>query len=543
MSKKSGLTLIEIIISIALIGILAIVFLPSFTNHFSWIVDTNTKITQETYRAQAKMEENLNRMKEELLLGDIQIDDYNIMGITRRIDEIKLFTSEFKGYSSRTYPNVYQTEVAINGQRKFVSLVGEKRLSELPVPIIEVSSLDFLKDSVPSTTKLEYSNYNNLQIKASSNLIDTPGAILNKYRHDWFVSKPGFNIPFPSEEYIDGNTDYKVYPSYPKDYIALPVLSQISNSIKYDNGKKIIEGVLSNSIIKNYPGRHIVYTITPFAQSLKKGKVSISDPLFISGPKITKNLSIHLDASTVDKESMIIEDDTYYLKTWKNNRPSLENQNSAYNAIQNSKDKRPVFKVENNSEIAVAFQEEDLEEKVWGRSLGNKNINIASMDITDIRSINLIDKWTIFIVMKKVSNPLGPKTNPANSSILSATDNSNNKLWSLDWIGEASNPKLLFSANSPDLHLNSTLNLDEWYLIELTSNGDNSKLKASNLKKENKDLPLEKSGTFNIANTKTKRISINWNGIEISEILIYNADMGSDLEKIEKYLINKYNPE
>ena len=42
---KKGFTLIEVILSIALLGILAVAFLPSMSNYIRWIVNTKTDIT------------------------------------------------------------------------------------------------------------------------------------------------------------------------------------------------------------------------------------------------------------------------------------------------------------------------------------------------------------------------------------------------------------------------------------------------------------------------------------------------------------------
>ena len=46
------------------------------------------------------------------------------------------------------------------------------------------------------------------------------------------------------------------------------------------------------------------------------------------------------------------------------------------------------------------------------------------------------------------------------------------------------------------------------------------------------------SGTIDIND-----INIVFNGVEISEILIYNADMTAETTNIETYLTNKYNPD
>ena len=56
---KKGMTLVEIIISIAIIGILGITFFSMFTSGFKGVVRAGNKSTA-SYDAQAKIEETLN---------------------------------------------------------------------------------------------------------------------------------------------------------------------------------------------------------------------------------------------------------------------------------------------------------------------------------------------------------------------------------------------------------------------------------------------------------------------------------------------------
>lgn len=63
--KNKGFTLIEVIIAIAILGIISIAFLPMFTGGIIGIVDAGSK-SREHYAAQEKIEINIDNSTEEL---------------------------------------------------------------------------------------------------------------------------------------------------------------------------------------------------------------------------------------------------------------------------------------------------------------------------------------------------------------------------------------------------------------------------------------------------------------------------------------------
>ncbi|NLB21600.1 MAG: prepilin-type N-terminal cleavage/methylation domain-containing protein, partial [Clostridium sp.] len=343
MLNRKGFTLIEVIVSIALIGLIAIAFLPALANHFKWIVDTRTKITQSAFQSQLEVEKNTNIIKERIseltLGGKLDSSKYASLGITKKIDKIKLFEAKYPitTFPNRIYTNAYQVESKLNASRKFVSWIGDKRLPELVVPEIRVDSLSFLKEGAQASGNFEYANYPALKIKSLSNMFKNPENSFNRYRHDWYVSNPGFIIPVPDAAYIDEDFDMgRIYPSFPEDYNPIPIVSELASSYAYVSAtERTIEGYLANSHMQqDNPGRHIAYTITPFAKSLKKGNISTILPLYVYGPKNTTNLVLHLDASVIsleDTNSIERESDILYLKNWKNTRSNLKTPNTSFN--------------------------------------------------------------------------------------------------------------------------------------------------------------------------------------------------------------------
>lgn len=541
MLNKKGFTLIEIIVSIALIGIIAMAFLPSLSNHFKWIVDTKTNITQSAFDSQKEMEKNSKVIKELLSSlepdEDIDSDTFDSMGITMKISEIKLFEDEYPEttYSNREYPDGYLIESKLNDNRKYVSFIGDQRLPELLVPEIEVKSLFFLKEDIEATGSFEYYDYTNLKIKSVSNMFKNPENSFNRYRHDWYVSKPGFIIPVPDVTLINEDFDMgRIYPSFPDDYIASPIVSELGSSYSYVSpSERAINGILLNNFVKQYPGRHYIYTITPFAKSLKMGNRSMILPLYVYGVGSTSNLVIHLDASTIDMSDTSIRDGLY-LKTWKNNRPSIKNPYDGYDAKNKfGNETKPVLKTTDlygNITPEIPFQGEGETARVWGRALGSNENFVSKMEISDI---NLNNNFSIFLIIRKVDEPF----EPVEGSILSGLSGNGNESWSLSWDDDS---RLIFEDDDEVVALGDTLYDNNWYLVQFIVNGSNATLEANSLK-SGVDHNLQDDDEINLITTNS--IDINWNGVEIAEILVYDKALISDLSTIANYLSNKYNPQ
>ena len=334
--KRKGFTLIEVIVAIALIGLLSVAFIPSLSSHFMWLVNTKTTVTKKAFDEQYIMEERIKDVQRALVSGSINTEDYDSFGISKKVS-IELFQDSFGSglYPLRQYPNAYQ----IDDGKGYVTLVGDKRLPDLPVPKIIGQSLVFVQDGANSLNKHEYYNYTGLKLKATSNMTENPGNSFNRYRNDWYVSKAGFNIPVQDIYNIDEDYDFgRIYPKFPDDYEAVPIYSDLGSAYSYVSAtERIINVELGNSYVSQYPGRHIIYTITPFAKSLKQGNVSSILPKYIYGPTITDNLALHFDASAIDMSdtydsstnstgTFVIQDGNYNIRSWKSNRPSVKNQ-------------------------------------------------------------------------------------------------------------------------------------------------------------------------------------------------------------------------
>lgn len=528
MKNNEGFTLVEVILCIALLGLISVTFIPAFSNYFNWMIFTKNNITKSAFVSQGEMEINLNELEDALRKGeDLQENGEYKYGITKKIDNVQLFKDEFNDVN-RQYPSIYQIESSNESGRKFIAWVGDKRLPELPVPTVEAKSLKFSQGNIDLSSKFEYASLSNLILKGFSEMISNPSNSAYRHRCDWFVSKPGYIVP---EFNIESDHDTElVLPRFPDDYISLPIYSEVGTTITE------FHHVLENEILQKYSGRHILFTVTPYAKSLKKGYTSVSSPLYIYGPNFTTNLVVHLDASTLDlNDSSSIINGEFRVKNWKNNSPT-----SNINATQTTQANMPIItRLSNvpNPTLATPFQIDDEGNiSVWGRALGNLDSNMSNMKISSSSNI-LSQNFSMFIVLRKVDSPLSPQIS---QSIIQGS-NGSNKLWSLDWVGEPSNPRLAIVTESNKVEFISTINLGEWYLVHVNVQS-NILLEATSLKK-NSDHSLIASGAKSLSNN-TRVIDINWNGVEIAEILIYNGNINiEDLNSVKEFLISKYNPE
>ena len=561
MSNNKGFTLVEIIISILLILLFSVVFLSSITSYHRWLVSTKTDITQEAFSSQALLEEQIYNIKAELQQLDpgdeIDENSYSSLNITEKLENIELFSDQFSGFGNRVLPVVYQAEVMVGSNRSFVTLVGEARLPELPVPVIVFTSLKLNRNGTLSDIagdNYEYYHYANLALRGQSTLTSNPQNSFYRNKHEWYVSEPGFLLPTPPGQYIGEDDLGTLYPAFPSNFNPVPISNLPLDALFTSN--------LTNSIVNQYPGRHIIYTVTPYAKSLKKGVTVWGNPAYIMGPPYTEGLIAHYDASSIFVDHSGQEPGTLYrIQKWPNLRPSTESPKEEYDLVQNYEADRPVFRTSDFGPF-IPFQEGDDggASKVWGKALGNIDNGVASMSNTSI-SLNSTNGFTLFMVLRMADLPLPTSTD--NFTIIKGSSVMDKKEWELKRVsGENNSPLLSFSTNCPrneelpeSAIMDSALEVGKWYLVQITaypsnmsSSGDVNEpsqiaLKVYYLHHTN-ESPLVGEVTGNYFDINTYGIELHWNDIDIAEIMIF--DKGNidefNLNPLILMINGKYNP-
>ncbi|NLN46292.1 MAG: type II secretion system protein, partial [Clostridiaceae bacterium] len=113
MKTRKGFTLVEVIVSIALLGLIAVGFLMALTGYVRYISVTKT-ITQDIFQAQEKLELDIQTVKSNIRNGTTG-------GLTEQT--FAVFGQSFVGY-----PLVQQVE-----QHKLNTVVGSAIPIDLPV--------------------------------------------------------------------------------------------------------------------------------------------------------------------------------------------------------------------------------------------------------------------------------------------------------------------------------------------------------------------------------------------------------------------------
>jgi len=270
MVRFKAFTLIEVIVAIALIGIISVGFITALTNQY-FILDSSKNLTQMYFDHQTTIEDIIDELKKSLLEDTASLNSTTIFGnylvtfgkLDVAIDDVDYFS--------------------------YVSNVRPKNYTPLKMGLVSTS----LKNNTQTVSNI----YGESPFLIEGRLVNDSATrfdlLLNVI--DWYVSAPNYIIPFPENadfSLFDDISYYSYfYPVFPRDY-TLVATDSINN---YGTFTKIFPN------LENYKGRHVIMAVTPGAKSGKLGVQSISKPLFISGLPYKDNLILHMDSNYINE--------------------------------------------------------------------------------------------------------------------------------------------------------------------------------------------------------------------------------------------------
>lgn len=377
MLNKKGLTLVEIIIALAILGIVSVSILTGFSSYFSMIVKTKD-ITKDVFKTQQNMELEIQSIKNKVLAGSMT--------------EVPVKYTLFEGIYKREVKG-YPREKIILNNRSIHTIVADIRMPEFEVAKVSDVVID-LWDSI-SSLKHAYSSTTSLGIRSGVPVITDPNNVNLMNLHKWYVSKSGFNIPMiDSPEEIENGVKY---PRFPDDYDIIP--NETTKNL--------------NAILPSYGDRHVLYTITPAAKSGKMGETVPSKPLFISGLPVIDKLILHLNSSYINKqktdEVRIVNSNEIYANKWIDLSPS----------------KNDATQVTSNTQPQLT--ESIFNANQWGKSLnGNAGVNMKINNFYPNTTTDL----SVIVVAKINQNQAG---SPYNSII-----GSDSGSWGFGWTSDGS---------------------------------------------------------------------------------------------------------
>lgn len=274
MKNNKGLTLVEVIVSLAILGLIAVAFLGAMSAHFTYLKST-VSITQNDFEAQELME--------------IAIDDAKIrvMDPGATLESVKIFNADLGGIT------VKYEEVAVSHDNKnYYTLVSNVRPD--PLEIINLESIGIKLMQGVTQIQNDYYAYPNNDFSIIGNF---ENKTMYKWDHllnqvEWYISTDKHNMPLPKGgQSINLNDEaHHYYPLFPRDYEIL------SNETIFKFG--VSQSVFSD--MSQLAGKFLIYAVTPAAKSGKLGNQLVSKPIFVSGLPVTNNLITHLDASYID---------------------------------------------------------------------------------------------------------------------------------------------------------------------------------------------------------------------------------------------------
>ena len=293
MRKRRGFTLVEVIVSLAVLGIIALSFLGAISSHFTYMMSTK-KITQNAFKAQEKMEEEIDDAK------------VRVKAPSAVLEKMKIFNSDLGGIEVK-----YEEVKISHNNKNYYTLVSNVMPDALESISLESIGIKLMQGT--SQVGDDYYGYAKDTFSIVGNFNNN-----NTYKWDhllnqveWYISTDKYNIPLPKKQSASLNDDEAhYYPIFPRDY------EIFSNETVYKFGAS------QNTFpyIEDIAGRHLIYTVTPAAKSGKLGVRKFSKPIYLSGLTVTDNLITHLDASYIDVLSDTTEAQlsgtNYMLKIW-----------------------------------------------------------------------------------------------------------------------------------------------------------------------------------------------------------------------------------
>lgn len=342
--NKKGMTLIEILIAVFLIGVISIAFLPSITSAYVNIINSR-KYTKEVFIAQEEIEEIMEKARN--TNGPVDPTEEGMANLAYL--EKTIFGKVIHGY---------EITKQISTRNNMKTFISENRPDEYEVPIAE--NVNIIARNASGIIEEVYASDLDLRFNGSNDIKSSTSHLLLDTLYKWYISKEGFD---PVISVGIDETEYGTrYPRWPDDYSLLPSITRNLSGIDPDHLKD----------------RYLLFSVIPVARVGKYGSEVSSIPLWINGLPRIDNLALHLDAALIEGNPRVKEGVVSNVSEWKDLRRGITATNNT---------------VEPTSQLIFLSGSESKYGEKYISTNGN---SLVTNDSSNLKS----DKATIFVVIR-----------------------------------------------------------------------------------------------------------------------------------------------
>lgn len=516
MKCNKGFTLIEIIISIAFLGIIAVAFLAAMSGQYAMLRRTR-EITNDAFAAQQKIEQDIQKVRK-----DIE-DNTTPSGLSR---EITLFDDTHGGAYERkikTYERITAikpSESPLTTTRRYYTLISDDRADPIKTATVTGNQIEIKKGAAGLLTT--YFDTASSRVASTITLSD-PQNVHRMFVHRWFVAREGFYHPVPDS--VTGLEMGGKYPRYPDDYVMLvnenfPDLLNSADKNKY----------------KGFAGKHVIHAVASGSELGKLGEEKISNSVYFSGLPVTRSIALHLDASLVDEDDVATIGTNNYLSRWIDLSKEAGAKAQANDAIPQNINNKPLLREEITGKVL------GLDGRAYDTYASYLRFDGTNRMVVENTATLNLNELTLFVVARAT-------TQSAPRFIVGARErnDTDNNSWN---IGFAEEKKLGFNFRMTNTSEDKVIaseqeGLDgDWHVLcaALTQGSE-----------KNAAFSIDEAGTIEmerVTNGSIKGlISIGGDSrfgntvADISEIILYSKELDAgEQNAVRAYLKQKYSP-
>lgn len=488
MNNKKGMTLIEVIMAVFLLGLISVVFLPSTWSSYNMMSNAK-EITADTFDAQQEIEIEMEEARD--AIHDYHLDNSKPNPLT---ESITAFGKTVKG--ALVEKSITDKDNTKNRGTLSV-FIGDEPVIDENLPSVDNVKLVAL--SSDENKRLVYWNEKNIALNGSYTKLNLSNYYTSLIR--WYASGDGFDAYIPSADITESYWIGR-YPNWTYDFKLL---------------KETMSFATTDSLsinFKDYINEYIVFSVIPIAKTGKYCEEGTSR-IYVMGPPVMDGITFHFDPYTLRKTTgdfFVDGDRITSSNKWKDYSISYD-----FNPFYTTTDTMKIDYVDDGKAVVFDGAEARL-------TYGTRNTNFDPTNNTN--------SFTVFMVYRN--------TGTATSQGIIKRNSGSNNGWEIGLNQDTVEFKVNQSGNPVSIFQGDYTKAAEKYIITAVMSSPNMQLILdtngyseiilgnSAYRKVN-----ESNATFILGDTTSKE--------NMYEIIIYNRSLStSEIMEVREYLAKKH---